>query len=128
MDKITSTVSNGVTIREAEGHLTKDELLTAIAEHSSTLSTDKVIWDFTNAYAREISSSDLKEIAHIDLENNSHRPTNDKTAVIFASELEMDLGRQVGQHLEANNLPYKFAVFTEMHDALIWLYTDDEVS
>jgi hypothetical protein len=128
MKKITSTVKDEITFREAEGSLSKKEIITAIKDHTTTLSTSMVVWDFTNAYAKGISSSDLKEIADIAIEKNSHRPVSDKTAVIFASEPEMDLGRQVGKYLEANELHYKFKVFIDMHDALIWLYSDDEVS
>ena len=128
MNKITSTVKDEITFREAEGSLCKVELIAAIKEHTATLSTSMVVWDFTNAYAKDISSSDLKEIADTTIENYSHRPSTDKTAVIFASEPEMDLGNQVGKYLEANDLPYKFKVFTDMHDALLWLYTNDEVS
>ena len=128
MAKITSSVSDGVTIRKAEGILTATEIITAIEKHSPSLSTSKVIWDFTNAFARDISSSDLKKIAETAIEENSHRPADDKTALIFSSEFEMDLGQQVGKYLESHELPYKFEVFTDMHDALLWLYTDNGVS
>ena len=125
MEKITTIVKDKITFREAEGSLSKAELITAIKDHTPSLSTNMVVWDFTNAYAKNISSSDLKEIAEVAIEKNSHRPTSDKTAVIFASELEMDLGLEVGKYLEANELPYKFKVFTDMHAALIWLYTEE---
>jgi hypothetical protein len=125
MANITSSVSDGVTIRKAEGILTASEIINAIEKHSPSLSTSKVIWDFTNAFARDISSSDLKNIAEIAIEKNSHRPAEDKTALIFSSEFEMDLGQQVGKYLETLKLPYKLEVFTDMHDALLWLYTDD---
>ena len=128
MDKIITTVKDEITFREAEGSMSKAELITAIEGHNSSLSTSMVVWDFTNAYAKDISSSDLKEIADIAIKKNSHRAPSDKTAVIFSSELEMDLGLQVGKYLEANELHYKFKVFTDMHDALIWLYTYDEIS
>jgi hypothetical protein len=124
MTKITNSVSDGVTIRKAEGSLNAAEIIAAIGEHSPTLATDKVIWDFTNAYAHKLSSTDLKEIAHSVLETNSHRPSKDKTAIIFASELEFDLGKQTRKYLENNNLPYQLAIFKDMHDELIWLYTD----
>jgi hypothetical protein len=127
MEKITSSVSDGVTIRKADGILTATDIITAIEKHSS-LSTNKVIWDFTNAYARDISSSDLKNIAETAIEKNSYRPADDKTALIFSSEFEMDLGQQVGKYLETHKLPYKFGVFTDLHDALLWLYTNDGVS
>ena len=128
MAKITSSVSDGITVRKAEGIMTATELISAIEKHSTSLSTSMVIWDFTNAFARDISSSDLKKIAKTANENNSHRPANDKTALIFSSEFEMDLGQQVGKYLEAHKLPYKLEVFTDMHDALLWLYTDDGVA
>ena len=128
MKKIISTVSDGVTIRKAEGSLNGAEIVAAIKEHSPSLSTSKVIWDFTNAYARNVSPSDLKEIATIAIATNSQRPTDDMTAVIFSSELELDLGQQVGKYLANNKLPYKFELFTDMHEALLWLYTADEIS
>ena len=128
MAKITSSISDGITIRKAEGILTAAEIIAAIEKHSPSLSTSMVIWDFTNACARDISSSDLKKIAWTANENNSHRPASDKTALIFSSEFDMDLGQQVGKYLETHKLPYKLEVFTDMHDALLWLYTDAGIS
>ena len=128
MEKIISTIKDEITFKEAEGALSKADLLSAIEEHNTSPSTSMVVWDFTNAYAKDISSSDLKEIADIAIKKNSHRASSDKTAVIFSSKLEMDLGRQVGKYLEAREIHYKFKTFIDMHDALLWLYTEDEFS
>lgn len=127
MPKITSTVSDGVSIRKAEGSLNAAEIIAAIREHSPTLETSKVIWDFTNAYARNLNTSDLEEIAESALEYNSHRPASDKTAIIMSSELEYDLGKQLGENLKSKDLPYQLAIFRDLHDALLWLYTDEDV-
>ncbi len=128
MSKITNIISDGVTFRKGEGSITAAELIEAIEEHSSTIKTDKVVWDFTNAYAHQLSSDDIGEIAQATLENNSHRPPADKTAVIFSSKQDFVLGKEFGDQIKDNNLPYQLAIFQDIHDALIWLYADEGVS
>ena len=102
MPKITTSVSDGVTFRKAEGSLNAAKILDAIRKHSPTLETSRVVWDFTNAYAHRLISADLKEIADSALVTNAHRPSDDKAAIIFASELEFYLGKQLGNYLKTN--------------------------
>lgn len=34
----------------------------------------------------------------------------------------------IGEYLEDNNLPCQLAIFKDMHDESIWLYTDESVA
>jgi hypothetical protein len=110
-----------LTIYAAHGSISGDDVKNAIrAFYEQGPVTKNVLWDVSLAVLQELSSEDVRQIAHVPRKSLDLRKGG-KTAIVAPGDLAYGLSRVYQTSSGAEGLPFKLQVFRDAEKARAWL-------
>lgn len=114
-----------VTVLRVTGNITSDQIIDELTRFYNEEFTNNVIWDFTNAESKKLSSNDLQKILSHTKEFG-HLRDNGKTAFVISSSLGYGMGRMYDSLAQVIDHPVKHGVFRSYDEAISWIEEETE--
>jgi hypothetical protein len=122
MGKVTITIdsSQDLTLVNAAGKITCQEIKDAISNYSTQQQTTKVLWDFVQADAQSLTTEELRSIHHHAFSVFGD-DSNRKIAVVVSVPVGFGLSRMSEAYGKMANPGNHYRTFYKVQDALKWL-------
>lgn len=109
-----------ITILRVTGEIVVDQIINELTRFYEEEFTNNLLWEFSNAEGKNLSSNDLHKILSHAMEF-SHLRENCKTAIVISSSLGYGLGRMYDSLAQVAEHPVKHAVFRDYDEAIAWI-------
>ena len=109
-----------ITVFRITGKIDVEQIINELDWFYEDEFTDSMLWDFSEAYIKDLTGNDLQMIASHAKELGQMRK-NKKTAFVIASSLGYGLGRMYDSLAQVIEHPVKHSVFRSYDEAVAWL-------
>ena len=113
-----------ITVLRVTGEIAVDQIIDELTRFYAEEYTTNLIWDFSGAEGKVLSSNDMHKI--IDhAKGFAHLRNNGKTAIVISSSLGYGLGRMYDTLAQVADHPIKHHVFKSYDEAVEWIGRTD---
>jgi hypothetical protein len=109
-----------LTVNNAEGVLTIDEILGAVKAYLTADPTSKVLWDFYRADGSGISTEDLIQLYDI-VRHRAPGNVKRKVAIVVSRDLGFGISRMAESQAGIAGITAAYYVTRSLEDAMAWL-------
>ncbi len=109
-----------LTIFSVKGELTADEIIQYASGPYDQTPTKLVIWDVSEGYIYNNTSSQFRNIA-IKMKKLTEKREGGKTAFVGNRDADFGMGRMYEVFAKTENLPIEFKSFKSFDEAMKWL-------
>lgn len=125
MSNINTSVNKqqNITTNIVSGEISANDILNRIEEFYHGYITKYILWDFSDASFKNISSDDITKIVAL---SNKYTQTRNggKTAMVFSSKFGFGLGRMFDIQKDIADREVSHMSFQDKNDALNWLFSE----
>ena len=112
------------TVLKVTGKVTSDQIIDEITRIYEKQVTKNFIWDFSNAFGKDLTGNDLQKII-THTKEFGHMRENGKTAFIISTSLGYGLGRMYDSLAQVAEHPVRHGVFRSYDEADAWIGSTD---
>ena len=109
-----------LTVNNAEGVLTIDEIIRAVEAYLAADPTSKVLWDFYRADGSGISTEDLIKLQDI-VRRTAPKNVKRKVAIVVSRDLGFGISRMAESQAGIAGITADYYVTRSLEDAMAWL-------
>ena len=109
-----------ITVLRVTGKMAAEQIIDELTRFYEEEFTNNLIWDFSNAEGKDLSSNDLHKIVTHSKEYGYLRK-NGKTAFVISTSLGFGLSRMYDSLARVADHPVNYAVFRSYDEAVAWI-------
>ena len=113
-----------ITVFRVTGKIDVDQIIFELDRFYEEKFTDNMIWDFSHAEGKDLSSNNLQIVAS-HAKEFGHLRKNGKTAFVISTSLGYGLGRMYDSLAQVIDHPVKHGVFRSYDEAVDWIISKE---